>query len=311
MRILVTGGAGFIASHVVDRFLADGHEVAIVDNFCTGRRDNLNPKAALYEADIRDRKALTRVFADFQPEAIDHHAAHIDVRKSVEDPVFDAGSNILGAINLLELAREGGAKKFIFISSGGAVYGEPETFPVKETQVPAPLCPYGASKQCGEIYVGLYHRLHGLDYTVLRYPNIYGPRQDPKGEAGVVAIFHHQMLTGQTPTIFGDGSKTRDYLFVGDAVRANALALEPGEKTRGVFNLGWGRQVSDFEIFDGVRRALGLNLEPNYADQRPGEIEHICLDATRAREILGWQPEVALDDGLARCAEYYRQVVTG
>jgi len=309
MRILVSGGAGFIGSHVTDRFLADEHEVAVVDNLATGNRSNLNPRAQFFQVDICDHAALATVFASFRPEVVDHHAAHVDVRRSVLDPAHDARTNILGTLNLLELSRVHGVHKFIFISSGGAVYGEPSRLPVDESYPPAPLCPYGAAKRCGEIYVELYWRLHELDYTILRYPNVYGPRQNPKGEAGVVAIFSLQMLRGERPTIFGDGTKTRDYLYVSDVAEANAAALAAGEAGRGVFNLGWGREVSDLDIFEGVRRALSVQIEPRYDAKRPGEVEHICLDATRARAVLGWRPTVTLAEGLARCAAYYRTVV--
>ena len=302
MKILVTGGAGFIGSHVVDAYLAEGHEVAVVDNLSRGGEGNLNPRAAFHRADLCDADALRTVFERERPDRVNHHAAHVDVRRAVEDPAYDARQNILGTVSLLELCREFSVGKIVFISSGGAVYGEPESLPVKEDHPLRPLSPYGLSKSVGERYVELYRRLHGLDYTILRYPNVYGPRQDPGGEAGVVAIFSDLIREGRRPTIFGDGSKTRDYLFVGDVVRANLIVTgEPGRG--GVFNLGWGKEITDLEVFEGVRDALGSDVEPIYGEMRPGEVDRICLDASRAGAELGWRPEVPFRDGVRRTLE--------
>lgn len=299
MNVLVTGGAGFIGSHVADAYRAAGHEVAVVDDFSRGREENLSPGGRVHRVDLCDTAALRAVFERERPELVNHHAAHVDVRRAVEDPAHDARQNVLGTIHLLELCREFSVRKVIFISSGGAVYGEPERLPVREDHPVRPLSPYGLSKRVGELYADLYHRLHGLAYTVLRYPNVYGPRQDPQGEAGVVAIFRDVIREGRRPTIFGDGSKTRDYLFVDDAVRANLLVS--GEAGRcAAFNLGWGREVSDREVFEAVRDALGADVEPRYGEKRPGEIDRICLDASKAEAELGWRPEVPFREGVRK-----------
>ncbi|MFQ5914563.1 MAG: NAD-dependent epimerase/dehydratase family protein [Nitrospinota bacterium] len=299
MRILVTGGAGFIASHVVDAYLAEGHEVAVVDNLSRGKKENLNPGEDFHEVDLCEARELRAAFRRVRPELVNHHAAHTDLRGAVEDPVFDLRQNVLGTVNLLELCREFSVGRVIFISSGGALYGEPQYLPVKEDHPISPLSPYGLSKYVGERYLELYHRLYGLDYSILRYPNIYGPRQDPKGEAGVVAIFADRIRRGRRPEVFGDGRKSRDYLYVGDVVRANLLAA--GEAGRcGVFNLGWGKEISDQEVFEAVRDALGSDVEPVYGEKRPGEIDRICLDASRAASELGWRPEVPFREGVRR-----------
>lgn len=305
MKILVTGGAGFIASHVVDRFIAEGHEVVVVDNLATGFRENVNPKARFYELDIRDPK-IEQVFRDEKPDVVDHHAAQMDVRRSVREPLYDAEVNVLGTLRLIELSREVGVKRWIYISTGGAVYGEPKSMPVREDHPIEPLSPYGATKHTPEHYLFIYRALHGLQSVVLRYANIYGPRQSPHGEAGVIAIFSERMLMGQPCTLFGDGSKTRDYVFIEDVVRANVAALERGDG--GVFNIGTGRPTSDFEIFDLVRSALGKpELEPIYGEKRPGEIDHIYLANDRAREGLGWSPQVSLEEGVRRSTAFYRE----
>ncbi len=299
MKILVTGGAGFIGSHVVDAYVAEGHEVTVVDALFRESEENLNPGAAFHRADLCDAVALRAVFERERPDRVNHHAAHVDVRRAVEDPAYDARQNVLGTVNLLELCREYGVGKVIFISSGGAAYGEPESLPVREDHAVRPLSPYGLSKYVGEKYVELYARLHGLDYTILRYPNVYGPRQDPAGEAGVVAIFSERIRAGRRPTIFGDGTKTRDYVFVGDLVRANLLVTGDAG-SREVFNLGWGEEVTDREVFEAVRDALGADVEPVYEERRPGEVERICLDASKAERELGWRPEVSFREGVRR-----------
>lgn len=306
MRILVTGGAGFIASHVVDALVADGHEVTIVDNMSRGREDNINPKAALHKADIRDADALRRVFEDFKPEVINHHAAHIDLRKSIEDPAFDAEANILGTLNLLALSVKSGVRRFIFISSGGAVYGVPESLPVDESHPIKPVSPYGASKYSAECYVDMYHRIYGIETVILRYSNVYGPRQDPKGEAGVVAIFAGLMLQNKPATIFGDGTKTRDYAYVGDLVEANMAAMLR-EGSQGCFNLGTGVETSDMQIFEAVRDAAGADVEPIFSEMRPGEVYRICLDSSLAEKGLGWRAKTPLEEGIAKAVDYYRE----
>jgi UDP-glucose 4-epimerase len=307
MKVLVTGGAGFIASHVADGYRARGHEVAIVDNLSRGKKQNLNPGTPFYQADIRDRAALEEVFRKEKPDLVNHHAAQIDVRHSVSDPLFDASANILGSLNLLELALapQSGVRRFIYASTGGAIYGEPEKLPATEVTPPRPLAPYGVSKHAFELYLGTMGRLHSLPFVVLRYGNVYGPRQNSKSEAGVVAIFSEQLLAGVTPTIYGDGTKTRDYIEVSDVVRANLAALSKGDGE--VFNIASGQPTSDYEIFRAVEGALGLSgIEPRYAAKRPGEVDHIFLDIGKAASELGWKPAVTLEEGIRRTAEWFR-----
>jgi len=307
VKILVTGGAGFIASHVSDAFLALGHDVIIVDNFASGKRENLPAGAAFHEVDIREDK-LKDVFRTEKPEVVVHHAAHIEVARSVREPAYDASINILGSLNLLECCREYGIKKVIYAGTGGALVGEPIYIPVDEAHPIDPLAPYGVSKHTVEHYLFTYKANHGIEYTVLRYPNVYGPRQDPHGEAGVVAIFALQMLAGQTPTIFGDGTKTRDYCYVGDIAEANVLALN--SPLSGVYNLGRGIEVSDLEVFEAVRTAVGSKTAPRFAPVRPGEVEHIALDSSKAQRELGWTWKVDFIEGVAKAVDFYRDQVT-
>jgi len=304
MKILMTGGAGFIGSNVAEGFIAQGHQVAVVDDLSTGFRENIPPQAAFYQVDIRDR-GLAEVFEREQPDLVDHHAAQMDVRKSLVDPIFDAQVNILGSLNLLQQCVAYGVKKVIYASTGGAVYGRPDSLPADEEYPIRPLCQYGISKHTVEHYLYLYRQHYGLNYTVLRYPNVYGPRQNPHGEAGVVAIFTEALSPGRRPTIYGDGSHTRDYVFVADIVTANLLALEKGDGQ--VLNLGWGREVSVFEIFATLRDNLQVDLDPLFAEERVGEIHRISLDSTKAQRELGWRPQVTLEEGIRRTVEYYRQ----
>ncbi len=304
MKILVTGGAGFIGSHVVDGFLQAGHEVVVVDDLSTGREANLNPRAKFVRIDIRDPE-LRRVFESERPEIVDHHAAQMDVRKSVADPLYDADVNIRGTLNLLECARRQGVRKVIYSSTGGAVYGEPEYLPCDEEHPVNPIAPYGASKHAAEHYLYMYKFLYGLDYTILRYPNVYGPRQDPRGEAGVVAIFTGRMLEGQPCTINGSGEQERDFLYVGDCARANLMVLnETG--SGGIFNLGWGLGTDINQIFTELKAITGYALEPVYGPPKPGETFKIYLDTARARQQLGWEPTAPLREGLASTVEYFR-----
>ncbi len=303
MRTLVTGGAGFIASHIADRLLEEGHDVAIVDNLATGKRANLPPKARFHEIDIRD-PALADVFIEERPEIVIHHAAQMDVRRSVAEPAYDADVNLLGTLNLLERCREHGTRKVVYAGTGGAMFGEAAYLPVDERHPVMPISPYGVSKHTVEHYLHAYRVNFGLDYTVLRYPNVYGPRQDPHGEAGVVAIFALQMLDGGQPLIFGDGSKTRDYCFVSDIVQANMLATDRGGA--GLFNIGRGVEVSDLEVFETVRAAVGSTVHPQFAPTRPGEVEHIALDATHAGRELGWEWKVGFQEGVEKAVEFYR-----
>jgi UDP-glucose 4-epimerase len=304
MKCLVTGGAGFIGSHIVDTLLEAGHDVVVVDDLSTGKRANLNPRARFYELDIRSPE-LPEVFARERPDIVSHQAAQMDVRRAVREPAFDASVNVIGALNVLESARHNGVKKILFASTGGAVYGEPEQVPVTETHPIAPMSPYGLTKFTFEQYLGLYRRLYGMAYVALRYPNVYGPRQDPHGEAGVVAIFTRQMLAGEQPTIFGDGSKSRDYVHVSDVAGATRLLVAHGDEGS-VFNLGFGLEVTDRMIFDAVRDALGLSIEPRYGEVRPGEVSRIALNASRIRDARGWQPTLSYRDGIARTVEWYK-----
>jgi len=307
-KAIVTGGAGFIGSHICDALIERGIEVAVIDNLSSGRKQNLAPDAAFYEADVRD-ESVRDIFAKEKPNYLFHLAAQMDVRKSVADPMYDASVNIGGTANLLEAGRASGLEKTIYAATGGAMYGEPNVLPADENTPIGPLCPYGISKGTAEHYLELYRKLYGMNYTSLRFPNVYGPRQDPHGEAGVVAIFSQLMLSGKQPKIFGDGTMTRDYLYVGDVVEANMLALEKGSGM--AMNLGRGTEITVQQIFDGVRDAAGCDIEPNYVPERLGEVAHISLDASLAKKTLGWKPKVELLDGLARAVDFYRRLNAG
>lgn len=305
MKILVTGGAGFIASHVSEGFIAQGHEVAILDNLITGFRRNIPKEAKFYEGDIRDIEFVRSVFDEFKPAAVDHHAAQMDVRKSLDDPIFDAQNNILGSINLIQNAVRLKVKKFVYISTGGAVYGEPQWLPVMENHEIRPECAYGISKHTVEHYLELYRMLEGLPYTVLRYPNVFGPRQNPHGEAGVNAIFIGLMLNGKQPLIFGDGEQLRDYTYVSDIVNANILALTNGEGE--IVNIGSGLGTSVNTIFETLADILEFPQPAIYKPARKGEIEKIFLDARKAKTVLGWEPQVSFREGLEKTVEWSKQ----
>ncbi len=304
MRVLVTGGAGFIGSHVVDACVAAGHQVVVVDNLHSGKLANVNPQATFYQVDIRDAAALSRVFAKEQPAAIAHQAALADVRASLQEPATYAEVNLIGSIHLLELARQHGVRKFVYASTGGAVYGEPEFLPVTEDHPINPLDPYGASKHAVEHYLFLYKHNYGLDYVVLRYPNVYGPRQDPFGEAGVVAIFTARMLAGQPCTINGDGRQQRDFTYVGDIARANLIALTQGS---GIYNIGSGVGTDVNTVFALLQEATGYTLTAHYGPPKLGEVRRTYLDAGKAQRELGWEATVSLADGLRRTVEYFQQ----
>jgi UDP-glucose 4-epimerase len=296
VKILVTGGAGFIGSHVVDAYVELGHDVLIVDDLSTGRSRNLNPAARLYELDIRSPE-VAALIAQERPDVINHHAAQIDVRKSVADPVDDLTRNTAGSVNLIEAARGAGVAKFIYISSGGAIYGEPEILPCPEDHPIKPLSPYGVSKHTTEHYLELYAELYDLRYTTLRYANVYGPRQDPHGEAGVVAIFTDRTLHGEPLTIYGDGSIVRDFVYAGDVKRANVLALDRGDDT--ALNIGTGVLTSVNEVFHQLRIATGYQHEPIYAPSKAGDLQRNCLNVELAARVLGWEPEVDFATGIA------------
>lgn len=303
-KILVTGGAGFIGSHVVDLFVAQGYEVVIVDDLSTGRTSNLNPAAKFYQVDIRSPR-LREVFEAEKPDYVSHHAAQMDVRRSVAQPLFDADINILGSINLLEIAKDFQVKRFIYISTGGAVYGEPESLPCDESHPINPICQYGASKHTVEHYLYMYHVNYGLKYTILRYPNVFGPRQDPHGEAGVVAIFVGKMLAGEEVTINGDGDQTRDFVYVGDCAKANLLALTVDHEP-GIYNLGWGRPTSINDITSVLVNITGYKLPVQYGPAKVGETRHIYLNASKIKKDLYWEPTVTLEEGLEKTVAYFR-----
>ena len=304
MKILVTGGAGFIASHIVDRLIDKGHEVVVVDNLSTGRDVNLNPEARFYEMDICSSE-LASVFKAEKPDYVDHHAAQISVVRALREPVLDAQLNIMGSLNVIQLSQEYGVKKIIYASTGGAIYGEPEYLPADESHPVNPLTPYGISKHTVEHYLHLYNAIYGLDYTVLRYANVYGPRQDPHGEAGVVAIFTQRMLNGEQPTIFGDGTATRDYVYIDDIVEANMLALDRG--SREIYNVANNRETSVNEIFDHLKAELGFPQDVIYGPARAGEVYRIFLANDKIKAGMGWAPKVDMKEGMRRTVEYYRK----
>ena len=302
MNCLVTGGAGFIGSHIVDGLVARGDQVTIVDNLSSGRRSNLETAldrgARLELADVRDADALAEIFAAAQPEVVFHLAAQIDVRLSVERPAEDAQSNVLGTINVLDAARAAGARRVVNTSSGGAIYGDAEVLPTPEEHPIKSLAPYGQGKYAAEGYCDLFTRLYGLSTVSLRYGNVYGPRQDVHGEAGVVAIFCGRLIDGRAPTVFGDGHQTRDWINVSDVARANLLAADAA--LTGPVNIGTGQEVSVLDVLATLVRVndRGNAVEPEFAPARPGEVMRSCLDITRAREELGWEAQVSLEDGL-------------
>lgn len=305
MKILLTGGAGFIASHVADAYIAAGHDVAIIDDLSRGSEKNIPGEARFHRGDILDRDFVERVFASEKPDAVNHHAAQMDVRRGVREPVFDASVNILGSINLLEVAIAHRVQRFIYISSAGAAYGEPKEMPVAEDYPINPITPYGISKHTVEHYLFTFSALYGLPYVVLRYGNVYGPRQSSKGEAGVFAIFCEQMLSATQPVIYGDGSKLRDYIYIEDVAQANLLALEHG--TGEIFNIADGVPTSDYEVFCLVRDALGVRgVQPEYVPKRPGEIDRIFLNIRKAQRLLAWEPRITLEQGTQRTVEFFR-----
>lgn len=303
MRIAVTGAAGFIASHLCDAFLDRGHEVLAIDDLSSGRRENVNPRARFVLADIRSPQAA-QALRDFRPEVLDHHAAQMDVRRSVADPRFDAEVNLLGLLNLLEAGRSAGLRRVLFASSGGAAYGEQERFPAPETHRTAPLSPYGVSKVASELYLECYRQLHGLSWLALRYANVYGPRQNAHGEGGVVAIFSERCLRGEGCTINGDGAQTRDFVFVEDVVRANLLGLESA--FHGPVNIGTGRELDINTVYALIAKQAGLARPPTHAEGKTGEQRRSVVDATRASHVLQWRPQVSFEEGIAKTVAWFR-----
>jgi UDP-glucose 4-epimerase len=301
LRALVTGGAGFIGSHLVDRLVSDGHAVCVLDDLSTGSASNVPSGARFQRIDICDWPSLRDVVASFKPDAVFHAAAQTDVGRSIREPDFDARVNVLGGLNVLRAAHAAGARRVVYASSA-AVYGTPERLPVPETHPTRPLSDYGSSKLAFEHYLYAYQARGLIEYAALRFANVYGPRQRSDGEGGVVAIFSDRMLASKPVTIFGDGSKTRDYIYVGDVVDAVVRAASGPAGV--IANLGWGREVSDLELFREIAAATGYTQEPTYAADRPGDIAHSCLDAALARQTWGWKPTVALRDGVRRVVEW-------
>jgi UDP-glucose 4-epimerase len=302
MRVLLTGGAGFIGSHVAEALLERGHEVAVVDDLSSGKRANVPEGAVFYEADVR--AGCGEVFAEFRPEALSHQAAQMDVRRSVREPDFDADVNVIGTVRLLQNCVRHDVSRVVFASTGGAVYGEQREFPAPEDHPQYPVSPYGVSKLAGERYLHYYHAQHGLSYRALRYANVYGPRQDPHGEAGVVAIFCGNLAAGRPSTIFGTGGQTRDYVHVDDVARANVLALEK-EAPSEAYNVGTGIETSVNQIYDLLRQASGKDLPPEYAPARLGEQSRSSVNPSLVARALGWRPEVELAAGLEETFRHF------
>lgn len=310
MRILITGGAGFIGSHIAAAYVRDGHEVAVLDNFRTGSKRNLSGAVTLFAGDISQAADVEVAFQQFQPEVVSHYAAQLDVRHSLEDPAHDAATNILGGLNVLIQAARGGVRRFIFASSGGAIYGDTERLPADEETPAQPLSPYGLTKWTFESYLHIWQQVHGIVPVILRYANVYGPRQNAQGEAGVIAMFSRRLLRGEPCTIYGDGCSTRDYVYVGDVVRANQLALTLNGG--GTFNVGTGHQTTIRTVFETVRGAVDRRLggdaegprQPDYAPIRAGEVYRSALDNRRASEVLGWTPQTSFDEGVAETVEW-------
>ncbi len=312
-KIIVTGGAGFIGSHIVDALVRRGHRVVVIDNLSAGKKENVNPKAKFYKADIRDKK-VTEIFKREKPWAVFHYAAQIDARASARDPMFDAEINVLGSINIMQNAAKAGTKKIIFASSGGSFSSEATVLPTPEDQISLPVSPYGAAKISAEMYLNYFLKTYGMKYVALRMANVYGPRQSPKGEAGVVAIFTGKMLRNEQPLIFGSGRQTRDYVFVEDAVGAAMLALKSNKV--GSYNVGTGKETSTLEIFRKLKQLTGAKVgevhgappgqEKKGSAVAAGEQMRSVLDCSKISRELGWKPAVTLDNGLGKTVEWFK-----
>ena len=303
MKILVTGGAGFIGSHVAGALVEAGHQVHVLDDFSSGKEENVPEQATLHRMDVRSDQ-VADLFNEERFDVMVHHAAQMDVRKSVADPRFDASINVIGFLNLMEAGRASGLKKVVFASTGGAIYGEPDFTPQSEDHPLRPLSPYGITKLCTERYLYYYKQQYGIDYVALRYANVYGPRQNPHGEAGVVAIFTQRLLGGQQPVIYGDGEQTRDYVFVGDVVRANLAALD--YEGSGVFNVGTAAETSVNDLFRLVREKADPDAPEQHSEAKPGEQKRSVLDYQRTQQELGWSPQTPLTDGLEQTVGWFR-----
>ncbi len=305
MKILVTGGAGFIASHITDAFVNEGHQVVVLDDLSSKFEKNVNPKAKFVKGNICDKVLVERLFAEEQFDLVNHHAAQMDVRRSVKDPAFDANTNILGTINLLQNAIKYNVKKFMFASTGGAVYGEQSYFPADENHPTQPRSPYGISKLAVEKYLYFYNAEYGLNYTILRYANIYGPRQNPFGEAGVVAIFSTKLLKGEQPIINGSGEQTRDYVFVGDVVKANLFTLN--DDANEIYNVGTGIETNVNQLFHKLNKIIGAGKEEKHGPAAPGEQMRSVITSEKLFKKFGWKPSTVLEDGLKLTVEFFKE----
>ena len=308
-NILITGGAGFIGSHLADKLIEINNHVIVVDDLSRGKKENVHKKAAFSPISIKDKISLENVFKAEKPEFVFHFAAQIDVRASTENPAKDADVNIIGTLNLLDLCVKHGVKKIIFASTGGAIYGEAGHIPTPEhIELPStegPLSPYGIAKQCAENYIKFYQKVYGLPYSILRFANVYGPRQDPHGEAGVIAIFINSILKGKAPTIFGDGTQTRDFVFVNDVICAALKAWE--SQGNEIYNIGTGIKTDINKIYEIIKNKTNFAKDANYAPEKPGEQKHSCLDSQKAQTKLGWRPSTTLADGIEHTIKFFRE----
>jgi len=303
MKILVTGGAGFIGSNIIDSYILNGHDVVVLDNFYSGKKEYINPKATFYEMDVTDKK-ISDIFSKERFDIVNHHAAQMNVRLSVEDPIFDAKINVLGILNLLENCRKYGVKKFIFASSGGAVYGDQDKYPISEDAKRKPYSPYGMSKKISEDYIDYFHRIYGLKYTNLRYPNVYGPRQNPHGEAGIVAIFLDLLINNQNVKIYGDGTQIRDYIFISDVVKANNIVLNKGDNNS--FNVGTGVPTNVNQIYEKLKKITNSNGVSVNVSKKEGDVMKNYLNSGKAKSFLDWEHKIDLDQGLKLTYEWFR-----
>ncbi|MDR0617168.1 MAG: NAD-dependent epimerase/dehydratase family protein [Endomicrobium sp.] len=305
MKVLVTGGAGFIGSNIVDALLEKKHSIVVIDNLSSGKKENVNKQSKFYKVDICDQKKVLEIFKQEKPQIVIHHAAQIDVRKSVADPVFDVNVNIIGSINILGACVQTKVKKIIFASSGGTIYGECKAVAPKEDSMPAALSPYGISKNSVENYIKFYSDIYGLEYTILRYGNVFGPRQDPYGEAGVVAIFAQRMLKNEGIRVFGDGKQMRDYVYVSDVVYANVKSLTKGKNE--VINIGTSKTTSVNKLVEVMSKVSGYKKKAIRKPKRVGELFKSFLNINRAKKVLGWTPKVSLDNGIKVTVEYFKE----
>ena len=303
MKILVTGGAGFIGSHIADAYIAAGHDVVIIDNLSTGRKSNVNEKATFIECDIRDEK-IADIFEQQKFDVVNHQAAQMDVRLSVENPIYDAQNNVIGFLNIVQNAAKHNVKKVIYASSGGVVYGEQDYFPADEKHPQRPYCPYGVTKLTGEKYLFYYALTFGIKYTAFRYANVYGPRQNPHGEAGVIAIFLEKLFKKIQPVINGDGEQTRDYVYIADVVNANVAALDRADNE--IINIGTGVETNVVEIFQHLNELTHAHMPQKNGPGMPGEQRRSVLDISKAKNVLGWQPQVGFRDGLAKTVDFFK-----